>query len=71
MSLPIAGNAVRDWQDNHVISPRAKVLCVLMITISLLMIWGLAPVHVLLKGLLTLLLASVATFVVTRKSHLG
>lgn len=71
MSLPIAGNAVRDWQDNHVIRPRAKILCVVMIALSLVTIWVLAPVHVIFKSFLTLLLVSVATFVVTRKSHLG
>lgn len=71
MSLPIAGKAVRDWQDGHVIRPRAKFFCVVMIAFSLVMIWVQAPVHVLFKAFLTLLLVSVATFVVTRKSHLG
>ena len=68
MNMPVAGDAIRDWQNNRVIRPRAKILCALMITLSLTSLWLFANVHVLLKIVVTALLISVGTFVLTRKS---
>ena len=68
MNMPVAGDAIRDWQHNRVIRPRAKILCISMIILSLLSLWLFAQVHIALKSVVTLLLVSVGSFVVTRKS---
>jgi uncharacterized membrane protein YbaN (DUF454 family) len=68
MSLPMAGPAIKDWQNNHVIRPRAKMLCTSMIGISLLVIWLYVDVSIWIKSFITLLLVSVTIFVVSRKS---
>ncbi|HXH74933.1 MAG TPA: YbaN family protein [Bacteriovoracaceae bacterium] len=71
LNLPFAGAAIGDWNANRIIRPRAKILCGVMIAVSLAMIWGYAPVIHLIKVSITILLISVGTFVVTRKGHLG
>ena len=68
LSLPIAGPAIQEWGQHRVVRKRAKVLCATMILISLSLIWLSAPVHIALKSILTIILVSVCTFVVTRKS---
>jgi uncharacterized protein len=68
LALPMAGDAIRDWDENQVIRPGAKFLCVFMLTISVAVIWYFAQVLWGLKLVLTLIIASVGTFVVTRKS---
>lgn len=70
LSLPVAGPAVREWNEHRVVRKRAKVLCATMIMLSLSVIWVKVDVPVLLKIFLTVLLVSVCTFVVTRKSRL-
>ncbi|MFP5386068.1 MAG: YbaN family protein [Bacteriovoracia bacterium] len=68
LNLPIAGEGIRDWQNNRVIRPRAKALCALMILISLGIIFVNPDIHVAVKVLVTLILVPVGGFVVTRKS---
>lgn len=70
LALPIAGPAVKEWGEHRVVRTRAKVLCATMILISLTLIWWRAPVGEALKIILTIILVSVCTFVVTRKSRL-
>jgi uncharacterized membrane protein YbaN (DUF454 family) len=68
MSLPFAGPAIRDWQHNRVIRPRAKVLCASMILLSFLIIWINPKIFLAVKIAVTLILGSVGAFVVTRKN---
>jgi uncharacterized protein len=69
LSLPFAGPAVRDWNENRVINPRAKALCFSMITLSLISIWIFVKVALAVKVLVTLILVSVLAFVLTRKNR--
>src|SRR5690606_32225428 len=69
LSLPLAGRGIEDWNQRRVIRPRAKILCSVMITASLFSIWLMAPVHLLLKVILTILLVSVMIFVNFQKSR--
>lgn len=70
LSLPIAGPAVQEWNQHRVVRTRAKILCATMIVISLTIIWLKAPVLPAVRIILTIILVSVCTFVVTRKSRL-
>lgn len=69
MNLPMAGEAVRDWQQNRVINTRAKILCSSMILFSFVLIWRSEKIPLVIQILVTVILASVGTFVVTRKSR--
>ncbi len=71
LSLPIAGPAVSEWNNHRVVRTRAKILCATMIVISLTIIWWKAEVPQLVKIILTIILVSVCTFVITRKSKLS
>lgn len=71
LSLPIAGPAVSEWNNYRVVRTRAKILCATMILISLTLIWLKAGVPDALKIILTIILVSVCTFVITRKSKLS
>ncbi len=71
LSLPIAGPAVSEWNSHRVVRVRAKILCATMILISLTFIWWKAEVPQALKIILTIILVSVCTFVITRKSKLS
>jgi uncharacterized protein len=70
LTLPIAGDAIHDWRENRVIRPRAKILCGSMIVLSLTSMWIYAQVIWVLKLAITMLLLSVGSFVMTRKSRL-
>ncbi|MGE3611364.1 MAG: YbaN family protein [Bacteriovoracaceae bacterium] len=69
LSLPVAGDGIRDWQENRVIRTKAKILCVVMITGSLIYINFFLKVHIALKVFISLILVPVAIFVSTRKSR--
>lgn len=71
LSLPIAGPAVSEWNSHRVVRTRAKILCATMIAVSLTLIWWQTEVPVALKIILTIILVSVCTFVITRKSKLS
>jgi uncharacterized membrane protein YbaN (DUF454 family) len=68
MNLPIAGNAVRDWQMNRVVRPKAKFLCASTITLSLVLIWNHPHIFLAIKLLVSTILISVGIFVLSRKS---
>ncbi|MBA2405195.1 MAG: YbaN family protein, partial [Bdellovibrionales bacterium] len=68
MNLPMAGNAIRDWQENRVINPKAKILCGSMLFLSMIIIWLNPKIFTIIKALLTLILVSVGMFVLSRKS---
>jgi uncharacterized membrane protein YbaN (DUF454 family) len=68
LSLPVAGEGIRDWQKNRVIRPKAKVLCASMILLSLVMIGVNPRIPLIIKVLVSTTLVSVGSFVVTRKS---
>jgi uncharacterized membrane protein YbaN (DUF454 family) len=68
LELPLAGAAIHDWNANRIIRPRAKLLCALMIALSLIGIWIYAFVSLIFKIAITTLLVSVGGFVITRKS---
>ncbi len=68
LNLPMAGVAIKDWQQNRVIKTRAKILCGSMILLSLFFIWNHPRILLMIKILVTVILGSVGTFVVTRKS---
>ena len=68
MSLPFAGPSILDWQENRIIRPRAKILCASMIIGSFVLIWSNPNILFVIKALVTLILGSVGTFVVTRRS---
>lgn len=69
LSLPIAGDGIRDWRENRVIKTRAKILALSMMILSLVVIWGSAKIMLAVKVFVTLILVSVGTFVGTRKSR--
>ena len=68
LTLPFAGPSIREWNDHRIVRPRAKILCTVMIVASLGSIWMIAPVATALKVILTILLVSVLSFVLSRKS---
>jgi len=68
LTLPMAGEAIREWRDERVIRPRAKILCSVMLLISLFMIWQVAKVHLIIRLIASLIMISVGIFVVTRAS---
>lgn len=70
LSLPLAGPAVKEWNQHRVVRTRAKILCATMIFISLAVIWSSSTILISVKIILTIILVSVCTFVVTRKSRL-
>jgi uncharacterized membrane protein YbaN (DUF454 family) len=69
LNLPVAGEGIRDWQNNRVIRPRAKFLCASMIILSLVLIYLNVKIPLVVKIIVTIILVSVGTFVVTRKNQ--
>lgn len=67
MNLPLAGDGIRDWQQNRVIKTRAKVLALSMMILSLVVIWRSEKIHIIIQVFVTLILVSVGSFVATRK----
>ncbi len=69
LTMPVFGAAVEDWRQRKVIRPRAKILCVSMLSASLLFIW-LRPTPALpVKLIASVVMIGVGLFVVTRKSR--
>lgn len=68
LSLPVAGEGIRDWQNNRAIRPRAKVLCSLMIALSLFFIIKSVKIVLAVKVLVATILVPVWIFVVSRKN---
>ncbi len=70
LDLPLAGEGLKDWNDNKVIRPRAKILCALMILGSMIFIALNPIIPVYVKVPVVIILTSVLVFVTTRNSHL-
>ena len=68
LSLPIAGEGIRDWQHNRVIRPRAKILASSMIILSSVLIWKSREIALPVQIFVSTLLVSIMLFVITRKS---
>jgi hypothetical protein len=68
LDLPLAGEGIRDWNQNKVIRPKAKMLCTTMISLSLILIHRNSSIPFIIKWSVSLVLISVCLFVVTRKS---
>jgi len=68
-SLPYFGSAIIEWENNKVIRPRAKILAISLIWLSIgsTIIW--ASVAVELKIFLGFVGISVSLFILTRKSY--
>ncbi len=71
LGLPIAGEAILDWQKNRVIRKKAKFLCSSMISLSLWVIWSSGQIMFSIKLGVSLILISVGVFVVTQKDRIG
>ena len=69
MSLPLAGDGIRDWQHNRVIKTKAKILAISMMILSLVVIWTSTKIMLVVQLLVTLILVSVGLFVGTRKNR--
>jgi uncharacterized membrane protein YbaN (DUF454 family) len=70
LNLPYAGAIILDWNQNRIISKKAKLLCSSMLIVSLIVIWKATRPILIVKILLTLLLISVGGFVNAQKSSL-
>lgn len=64
---PVLGKSLRDWERNKSIAKSTKVIAISMITLSLVFIW-LKPLMLWVQIAVTILLVTVSTFIVTRKS---
>lgn len=69
LTLPVAGDGIRDWRENRVIKTRAKILALGMMILSLVIIWNSTKIMLPVQVFVTLILVSVGTFVGTRKSR--
>jgi uncharacterized protein len=69
LELPVAGEGIRDWQNNKVIRPQAKFLCSIMIIFSLVLIMFNQKIMFAVKLSVGVLLISVWIFVISRKSY--
>lgn len=64
------GPPIRDWNQNRVIRPRAKILAVSLILCSLVLSWLRIPdTKMQLKVVLALVLGGSITFILTRNSR--
>ena len=68
-SLPYFGSAILDWEKNKVIRPRAKIMAVAMIWISIGLTISFAKIHIGLKIMLGVIAVSTTIFILTRKSY--
>jgi uncharacterized membrane protein YbaN (DUF454 family) len=68
LGLPMAGDAIRDWQTNRVIKTKAKILSASMITLSCFFISRNSNIPLLIKISVIVVLVCVAFYVTTRKS---
>lgn len=63
---PYMGKALKDWDEERIISRPTKITALLMIALSTSLIWY--KVHILfLKIFVTIILCGVSIFIVTRK----
>lgn len=70
LTRPRIGPMIKDWEDNKVIRPRAKLLSTFMIILLFGYTLIYVEVAIWIKLLSTLIGISVLTFILTRKSHI-
>ena len=68
LSLPVMGAGMRDWNENRVIRPRAKVLCLSMILLGLYLIWHSTRIPEVIQLSVSIVMISVSAFVLTRRN---
>lgn len=68
-SLPYFGSAIIEWENNKVIRPRAKILAITLIWLSIgaTIIWS--SIIIAVKVFLGFIAISVSLFILTRKSY--
>lgn len=69
LNRPKIGNMIRDWEENKVIRPKAKLLSTIMITLLFGYTLLFVKVHFIFKTISTLIGVCVLIFILTRKSH--
>lgn len=68
MRQPKLGPAIREWENERVIRPRAKFLACLLITLSIGYVIAFKPLELWLKAVLGVFALSIMGFIVTRRS---
>ncbi len=69
LSQPHLGPAIADWNRHGVVRPRAKVVCLSLMAVTLVYTVGFATFPIYGRGLVLLICSWVAVFVGTRPSH--
>jgi uncharacterized membrane protein YbaN (DUF454 family) len=65
---PMIGTALKDWEENHAISRRSKIIALSVMTVSAI-VMGFKVEIMWLKILVVLILATVSIFIVTRNEN--
>jgi len=68
LKIPVAGRGIEDWRVNRVIRPKAKVLCVTMVSLTAYFLLSNPRIPWQASYGVSLGLGTLALFVVTRKS---
>lgn len=68
LSLPFLGEAIRDWETNKVIRPRAKMMAVVFISLGIIILFTFSTLPWPGKIAFTAVLVAVVIFILTRKS---
>ncbi|MEX1098786.1 MAG: YbaN family protein [Bacteriovoracaceae bacterium] len=69
LNLPTFGPMIKDWENNRVIRPKAKIWAIAMLSALIWLSVLLAEIHILLKGALLAIWASVSLFIAFQKSR--
>ncbi|CBW27223.1 putative membrane protein [Halobacteriovorax marinus SJ] len=68
LSRPKIGGIIKDWEENKVIRPKAKLISAIMIILLFGYTLIFVKVHITIKIISTLIGISVLSFILTRKS---
>ncbi|WP_417336834.1 YbaN family protein [Halobacteriovorax marinus] len=68
LSRPKVGGIIKDWEENKVIRPKAKIISAIMIILLFGYTLIFVKVHITIKIISTLIGISVLSFILTRKS---
>ena len=71
MTRPILGELIRNWEENRVIRPKAKVMASVMIVLGIGSTLIFAKVHWSLKVMLLVIGISVMTFIARQKNSVN
>ncbi|PIK16336.1 YbaN family protein [Halobacteriovorax sp. JY17] len=69
LTRPKIGPMIRDWEENKIIRPKAKLLSTTMIILLFGYTLLFVQVHIIFKIISTIIGTSVLIFILTRKSH--